>query len=141
VLCVVKSRIFKHNSDEFQASRDQSSLFISGLVKSQELLILKGLMSLLWTLQTNQSSTRLHCPIIEVKENVSLCLKKASHHKGVWGWRYSPKLKLNSVALARERTIPAERPQLDGEVSANFCGLRESRGQRNGYPRLLISVF
>jgi hypothetical protein len=32
------------------------------------------------------------------------------------------KLKLNSVALVRERTIPTERPPLVGEVSANFCG-------------------
>jgi hypothetical protein len=28
----------------------------------------------------------------------------------------------NSVTLVRERTIPTERPQLVGEVSANFCG-------------------
>jgi hypothetical protein len=28
----------------------------------------------------------------------------------------------NSVALVRKRTIPAERPQFVGEVSANFCG-------------------
>ena len=32
------------------------------------------------------------------------------------------KTKLNSVALARERTIPTERPPPLGEVSANFCG-------------------
>jgi hypothetical protein len=33
------------------------------------------------------------------------------------------KKNLNSVALVRERTIPTdERPPLDGEVSANFCG-------------------
>ena len=31
------------------------------------------------------------------------------------------KLKLNSVALVRERTIPTERPTPVGEVSANFC--------------------
>jgi hypothetical protein len=31
-------------------------------------------------------------------------------------------IKLNSVALVRERTIPTERPPLVGEVSANFCG-------------------
>jgi hypothetical protein len=30
--------------------------------------------------------------------------------------------KLNSVALVRKQTIQAERPQLVGEVSANFCG-------------------
>jgi hypothetical protein len=29
---------------------------------------------------------------------------------------------LNFVALVRKRTIPAERPQPAGEVSANFCG-------------------
>ena len=36
---------------------------------------------------------------------------------------YWHKLKLNSVALVRERTIPTERPPPVGEVSANFlCG-------------------
>jgi hypothetical protein len=37
-------------------------------------------------------------------------------------WNASTKSKLNSVALARKRTIPTERPQPVGEVSANFCG-------------------
>jgi hypothetical protein len=32
------------------------------------------------------------------------------------------KLKLNSVALVRKRTIPTERPPHVVEVSANFCG-------------------
>jgi len=32
------------------------------------------------------------------------------------------KLKLNSVALVREQTIPTEQPPPVGEVSANFCG-------------------
>jgi hypothetical protein len=32
------------------------------------------------------------------------------------------KIKLNSVTLVRERTIPTERPTLVGKVSANFCG-------------------
>jgi hypothetical protein len=40
--------------------------------------------------------------------------------------------KLNSVASVRERTIPAERSPLIGEVSANFCTQRVSRGQRDG---------
>jgi hypothetical protein len=31
------------------------------------------------------------------------------------------KLKLNSVALVRKRTIPTERAPLVGEVSAKFC--------------------
>jgi hypothetical protein len=30
--------------------------------------------------------------------------------------------KTNSVVLVHERTIPTGRPQLVGEVSANFCG-------------------
>ena len=53
-----------------------------------------------------------------------------------------PVKKKNSVALVRERTIPTERPPLVGEVSANFFADRGvSRGQRNGSPRPLISVF
>jgi hypothetical protein len=51
------------------------------------------------------------------------------------------KTNTNSVALVRERTIPTERQHLVGEVSANFCGQRVSRGQCNGpqrpYSRLL----
>jgi hypothetical protein len=54
---------------------------------------------------------------------------------------HAKKLKLNSVALARERTIPTERPPLVDEVSANFGGYRVSRGQRNGFPRSFFSVF
>jgi hypothetical protein len=49
--------------------------------------------------------------------------------------------KLNSVALVRKRTIPTTLPSHVGEVSANFCGRRVSRGQRNGSPRPLISIF
>jgi hypothetical protein len=45
------------------------------------------------------------------------------------------------VALVRKRTILTERPPLVGEVSANFCGLRVLRGQRNEFRRPLISVF
>jgi hypothetical protein len=40
---------------------------------------------------------------------------------------YEP-VKLNSVALVRERTIPTERPPLVGEVSANFCLLASQKG-------------
>jgi hypothetical protein len=50
-------------------------------------------------------------------------------------------LKLNSVASVRERTIPTERSPFVGKVSTNFRGQRVSRGQRNGFPRSLISVF
>jgi hypothetical protein len=39
---------------------------------------------------------------------------------------------LNSVAWVRERTIPTERPPLVSEVSANLCGCRVPRGQRDG---------
>jgi hypothetical protein len=40
------------------------------------------------------------------------------------------KLKLNSMARVRERTIPTERPPLVNELSANFCGSRVPRCQR-----------
>jgi hypothetical protein len=46
-----------------------------------------------------------------------------------------------SVALVRKQTISTERPPIAREVSANFWGYRVSRGQRNGSPRLLISIF
>jgi hypothetical protein len=42
------------------------------------------------------------------------------------------KKKLNSMVWVRERTIPIERPPLVGEVTANSCGKREPRGQRDG---------
>jgi hypothetical protein len=45
------------------------------------------------------------------------------------------KQQTNSVALVRELTIPTERQPLVGEVSANFCGQKELRGQRNEFPR------
>jgi len=50
---------------------------------------------------------------------------------------------LNSVASVRTRTIPTERPPTPvGEVSTNFFADRGvSRGQRNGSPQPLISVF
>jgi hypothetical protein len=38
----------------------------------------------------------------------------------------------NSVAWVREQTISTERPPLVSEVSANFCGERVPRGQRDG---------
>jgi hypothetical protein len=41
----------------------------------------------------------------------------------------------SSVAIVRKRTIPTERPPLLGEISVNFGG------QRNEFPRPLISVF
>jgi hypothetical protein len=43
--------------------------------------------------------------------------------------------------IVRKRIIPTERPPLVGEVSANFSGERVLRGQRNGSPWPLISVF
>jgi hypothetical protein len=49
--------------------------------------------------------------------------------------------KTNSGASVRQPTTPTERPPLVVEVSANFSGERVSRGQRNGSPRPLISVF
>jgi hypothetical protein len=39
------------------------------------------------------------------------------------------------MASVRKQTIPTEQPPHAGEVSAIFCG------QRNGFPRSLISIF
>jgi hypothetical protein len=36
------------------------------------------------------------------------------------------------MVWVRERSIPTERPPLVGEVIANFCGSRVTRGQRDG---------
>jgi hypothetical protein len=47
----------------------------------------------------------------------------------------------NPVALARERTIQTVRPPLVGEVSANVCGYRVSRGQRDGSYGRILSAF
>ena len=62
-------------------------------------------------------------------------------HCGSLKTRNYKKKKLNSVALVRTRTIPTERPPPVGEVSTNFCDRGVSRGQRNGSPQPLISVF
>jgi hypothetical protein len=53
-----------------------------------------------------------------------LCTQKHDNREiiDVLNFNYKTKLKLNSVALVRERTIPTERPPPVGEVSANFCG-------------------
>ena len=55
----------------------------------------------------------------EVKERVQLYLYLPVI---MAGYKVNSKLKLNSVALFRKRTIPTERPPPVGEVSANFCG-------------------
>jgi hypothetical protein len=36
------------------------------------------------------------------------------------------------MVSVRERTMPTERPPLVGEVTANLCGFRVPRGQRDG---------
>jgi hypothetical protein len=59
---------------------------------------------------------------------------KKERNKGV-SQSHNTRTKQNCVALVRERTIPTERPQLVNEVSANICGQRVSRGQRNRSPR------
>jgi hypothetical protein len=62
--------------------------------------------------------------------------------QGVLSTVWTKKLtKLNSVAVVRKRTIPTERPQLVGEISANLWRKRVLCGQRNEFPRLLISVL
>jgi hypothetical protein len=51
------------------------------------------------------------------------------------------KIKLNSVACVRERTMPIERPPLVGEVSANFCGYRVLRGQHSRSLRRILGFL
>jgi hypothetical protein len=46
----------------------------------------------------------------------------------------------NSVSLVRERTISTEKLPLVGEVSANICGQRVSRGQRHESPTAVFSA-
>ena len=46
-------------------------------------------------------------------------------------------IKLNSVALVWEQTIPTERPPPVGEVVPTFADRGVSRGQRNKSPRPL----
>jgi hypothetical protein len=45
------------------------------------------------------------------------------------------------MALVRKQTISTEGLPLVGEISANFCGQIVSRGQGDGNPRPLISIF
>jgi hypothetical protein len=45
-------------------------------------------------------------------------------HKLSAGTAFLALKKINSVALARKRTILTERPHHVGEVSANLCGYR-----------------
>jgi hypothetical protein len=40
---------------------------------------------------------------------------------------------LYSVDLVRKRTKPTDQPRLVGEVSANICGYRVSRGQHGWF--------
>jgi hypothetical protein len=59
-----------------------------------------------------------------------------------WHDVHTYKTKKNYVALVRKRTIPTERPPLVDEVSAKFYGVEGVlRGQRNEFPRPLISVL
>jgi hypothetical protein len=66
-------------------------------------------------------------------ENVGLLCRKIEDKRQLWiyrrRWEDKKQNKTNSVALVQERTIPTERPPLIGEVSANFCGYKVSRGQ------------
>ena len=66
---------------------------------------------------------------------------KGNHHVGtrqqgrIKKEQVTEQIKLNSVALVRERTIPTERPPPVGEVVPTFAGRGVSRGQRNESPR------
>jgi len=55
--------------------------------------------------------------------------------------QYTTTTKLNSVALVCTRTIPTERPPRAAKLVPTFADRGVSRGQRNGSPQPLISVF
>jgi hypothetical protein len=52
----------------------------------------------------------------------SAALAETSKEDHVGRMKHYLKLKLNSVALVRKRTIPIERPPHVGDVSTKFCG-------------------
>jgi hypothetical protein len=79
----------------------------------------------------------------DVRESWSMPLMwaKVSWCTHIKKMKRKKKRKKNSVALVRKQTIHAERPPLVGEVCANFCRYRVSRGQHNGSPWPLIPIF
>jgi hypothetical protein len=56
-------------------------------------------------------------------------------------WNTTTYIKLNSVALVRERPIPTERPPLVGEVSANVLRIEGVAWSVRRIPTSVISVF
>jgi hypothetical protein len=95
--------------------------------------VVKQRLTLLSVLTINSSTLLFHtkfttfADIVEIRYlNIlgMLLWSKVSFENGVcYELRIQfTKLKLNSVALVRERTIPTERLPPVGEVSANFCG-------------------
>jgi hypothetical protein len=71
------------------------------------------------------------------KKTVWVLYKNVGHIKDQIIWMHTlehTKLtkKTNSMVWVRERTIPAERPPLVGEVGANSCGASVPRCQRDG---------
>jgi hypothetical protein len=80
------------------------------------------------------------CVFMVMCEVVGMYVLLPCAYKPFGQWQVD--IKLNSVAWVRERTIPTERPPLVGQVNANFCGKRVSRGQLDGslqqYSRLLF---
>jgi hypothetical protein len=80
------------------------------------------------------SASTSHCKVTVVKNGYSFTMFTLSVSLAVT-LQISLYYKRNSVALVRKRIIPTKRPPHVDEVSANFCRLRTSRGQRNGSPR------
>jgi hypothetical protein len=92
------------------------------------------------TVSRNNSSRCLFCILYRYKKykntkNIKYILKNIKCKRKIkYKITYSYFI-YNSVALVRKQTIPTERPPLGDEVSANFCGFRVLRGQRNGSSR------
>jgi hypothetical protein len=103
--------------------------FTYGPHSSVGIVLLWGLDALTLGIRTlTRMDMFLFCP-----ECGPLCVLHDPISKGhLRVWRYVIQ---SYVVWICERTIPAERPPLVGEVSVNFCGYKVPRGQRDGYLR------
>jgi len=93
-------------------------------------------------------NTQIHCPVhIHYVITIGMCQvfyfdsSQLTKESAVFSEFGSDNFRGNSVALVRTRTIPTERPPPVGEVSAKFADRGVSRGQCNGSPQPLFSVF
>jgi hypothetical protein len=83
-----------------------------------------------------------HVRTLHNATNALCCLASAERSAPTF-WKYYPKTKKkkNSVALARKRTMPTERPPLVGEVSANFRDIEGVAWSKQRIPTAVDLAF